>query len=115
MEQVVTFFAANNFAFESTLLLTSFVTLASFLMVKRAKKTKKMDDFGAACFSKKVYYICFRQGKTEDSSKPFEAPVVAAYVGFEDEKGINFQGLQSATQWNSLLYNYEKFDRQKEA
>ena len=97
MEQVVEFVTTTGFAFESTVVLTSIVTVATFLMIKRTPKNKRMDDFGTSCFEKKVYFVCFRQSKTEDTLKPFEAPVISAYLGFEGEKGLNFQGLKTAT------------------
>ena len=57
-----------------------------------------MDEFDTNCFDKKIYLVLFRLGsKVDDKAKPFDLPIVAAYIGFEGESAQNFQGLRNST------------------
>ena len=98
MEQVVTFITSQGTCLESTLLVSSIVTLVSVFMIKRSKKSN-MDDSAAHVFTRKIYYIAFRErnSNSTDVSRPFDFPVVASYVGFEGDDGLSFLGLLAST------------------
>ena len=72
-----------------------------------------MDEFGSSCFDKKIYLVLFRLGsKVEDKTRPFDAPIVAAYLGFEGDTH-NFQGLKNSTDDTAFVITTNHLNKKK--
>ena len=97
MDQVIEYLSSQSASIESTLVVSSILTLISLLMVKRSKD--KMQDGSGQPNGKKTYYIAFRERSTvaTDVPRPFDYPVIASFIGFEGDDGLTYVGLTSST------------------
>ena len=113
MDIFIELLSSSTLVLESTIVFAALISVAGIFMVKR-KPVRNMDDVGPNG-DKKVYLVLFRLGsKVEDKSRPFNALIVAAYMGFEGESVHNYQGLVNSTNGTTFVVTTNHLHKKNE-